>query len=114
MVGKVQFDSNIFSLDSTSNTISVAAGKFEIAGESKETEKKIIGNESDTFEDLTLYGLKSGIIDVKNNSLGLDTIGPGLTVKAFTVDDKSVNKITLDIKEGSALMIDSTGKLNLS
>ena len=114
LVGKVQFDSNIFSLDSTSNTISVAAGKFEIAGESKETEKKIIGNESDTFEDLTLYGLKSGIIDVKNNSLGLDTIGPGLTVKAFTVDDKSVNKITLDIKEGSALMIDSTGKLNLS
>ena len=48
------------------------------------------------------------------NFLGLDTIGPGLTVKAFTVDDKSVNKITLDIKEGSALMIDSTGKLNLS
>lgn len=114
LVGKVQFDSNIFSLDSTSNTISVAAGKFEIAGESKETEKKIIGNESDTFEDLTLHGLRSGIIDVKNNSLGLDTIGPGLTVKEFTIDNKSVNKITLDIKEGSALMIDSTGKLNLS
>ena len=114
LVGKVQFDSNIFSLDCTSNTISVAAGKFEVAGESKETEKKIIGNESDTFEDLTLYGLKSGIIDVKNNSLGLDSIGPGLTVKAFTVDERSVNKITLDIKEDSALMIDSTGKLNLS
>ena len=80
----------------------------------KETEKKIIGNESDTFEDLTLHGLRSGIIDVKNNSLGLDTIGPGLTVKEVTVDDKPVNKITLDIKEGSALMIDSAGKLNLS
>ena len=114
LVGKVQFDSNIFSLDSTSNTISVAAGKFEIAGESKETEKKIIGNESDTFEDLTLHGLRSGIIDVKNNSLRLDTIGPGLTVKEFTIDNKSVNKITLDIKEGSALTIDSAGKLNLS
>ena len=114
LVGKVQFDSNIFSLDSTSNTISVAAGKFEVAGESKETEKKIIGNESDTFEDLTLHGLRSGIIDVKNNSLGLDTIGPGLTVKEFTVDSEPVNKVTLDIKENSALTINSDGKLDLS
>ena len=114
LVGKVQFDSNIFSLDSTSNTISVASGKFEIAGESKETEKKIIGNESDTFENLTLHGLKAGIIDVKNNSLGFDTIGPGLIVKKFTVNDEPVNKVTLDIKENSALTINSDGKLDLS
>ena len=114
LVGKVQFDSNIFSLDSTSNTISVASGKFEIAGESKETEKKIIGNESDTFENLTLHGLKAGIIDVKNNSLGFDAIGPGLTVKKFTIDDEPVNKVTLDIKENSALTINSDGKLDLS
>ena len=114
LVGNVQFDSNIFSLDSASNIISVASGKFEVAGESKETEKKIIGNESDTFDDLTIYGLRSGIKEVKQSSLGLDTIGPGLIVKEFIVNEEPVNKITLDIKEGSSLMIDSNGKLDLN
>ena len=92
----------------------MASGKFEVAGESKETEKKILGNESDTFDDLTLYGLRSGIKEVKQNSLGLDTIGPGLVVKEFIVNEEPVNKITLDIKEGSSLMIDSNGKLDLN
>ena len=113
LVGNVQFDSNIFSLDSTSNTISVAAGKFEVAGESKETERKIIGNESDTFDDLTLYGLRSGIKEIKQKTLNLDSVGPGLTVKEFIVNEEPVNKITLDIKENSSLMIDSEGKLDL-
>ena len=113
LVGNVQFDSNIFSLDSTSNTISVAAGKFEVAGESKETERKIIGNESDTFDDLTLHGLRSGIKEIKQKTLNLDSVGPGLTVKEFIVNEEPVNKITLDIKENSSLMIDSEGKLDL-
>ena len=113
--GKVQFDSNIFSLDKASNTISVAAGKFEVAGESKETEKKIIGNESDTFEkNLTLYGLKAGIKDLKANSLHFDSIGPGLIVKQFNVNNETVNKVTIDVKEGSALTIDKDGKLDLT
>lgn len=114
LVGNIQFDSNIFSLDSTSNTISVAAGKFEVAGESKETERKIIGNESDTFDDLTLYGLRSGIKEIKQKTLNLDSVGPGLTVKKFIVNEEPVNKITLDIKENSSLMIDSEGKLDLN
>ena len=63
---------------------------------------------------IAIAGIVTLIKEIKQKTLNLDSVGPGLTVKEFIVNEEPVNKITLDIKENSSLMIDSEGKLDLN
>ena len=63
---------------------------------------------------IAIAGIVTLIKEIKQKTLNLDSVGPGLTVKKFIVNEEPVNKITLDIKENSSLMIDSEGKLDLN
>lgn len=87
LVGVVKLDNRDFSIDTTTNTISLNFNSedFDTSGMADRVREELLGKKSDILDHdenstvgLSLYGVKNAIINLSENALTPDNIGSGL------------------------------------
>lgn len=87
LVGVVKLDNRDFSIDTTTNTISLNFNSedFDTSGMADRVREELLGKKSDVLDydknstvGLSLYGVKNAIINLSENTLTSDNIGSGL------------------------------------
>lgn len=87
LVGAVKLDNRDFSIDTTTNTISLNFNSedFDTSGMADRVREELLGKKSDVLDHdenstvgLSLYGVKNAIINLSENALTPDNIGSGL------------------------------------
>ena len=115
LVGTVKLDNRDFSIDTTTNTISLNFNSedFDTSGMADRVREELLGKKSDVLDydenstvGLSLYGVKNAIINLSENTLTSDNIGKGLSWDS--------NKLNLKTINGSAVQTDKDGNVILT